>query len=731
MIRGLTRTWQTYTTHESVPAPLSAFTHTTPTGLRRCSWRPACPEPGKISHQNPRCWLRRAHPTEVTSQSLSIASHSLSFTMANELNCAICLDALVRPVMAPCGHSFCMLHAQEWITEQRKRGVGEPACPFRCLLPLPKLEDLRVNRALEDAVALVAAHRAAATNPLALGLALLLLLAGWVRSAWESLVTAGGSLLTWAARTWTALKRGASFHAAMCWTILRRAAAAVLACIGGAISLLTAPARAGPAAWMRVVTFARLLLCVAATRLCRGCRRGGRAAAAPPTRKPVAYVAAPWYRNRCCCLGMLVAAAALLLLVTWFLCFQVLRLHLMGTLVNPTLTRLLPLHPLEGDDLNRFIALCDKSLTARSLLDDISGGPADRYELLAAHTNELPTLLAMDFRCSLYAYSWHSEDDTMRDLSASAESMLVHGFDADSRRTAHINNLGSALLEGSFFHRQSERLGNALLDLLLLIYPSPIYYRPEVSDADRLAVIPYSLELLLRTPYNRTVAWKALTLLKGFEMKADIAENAARALANFLRIVSQLYPTELTRTNTDAGDTAADLSFIIRRVTVSYIEWEGGAEILIDSGVLVALCQALLHYPNKVEGYHHLLIAVLLIVERGSPSHMINSGAFEAARSAAIRAAVHYEDDLLFNLELACSIFVHLHRSRFALSYVGSEEHAQAIRDYDDNSVEERFWRLLYSPRLFKVGDNCNLLRKTHSDASAQLQASQTDQLEH
>ena len=114
-------------------------------------------------------------------------------------SCSICLEALVRPVTAPCGHSFCLQHVKDWIVEQRKRGVAEPVCTFRCLLPLPNLEDLCVNRALEaHAVALVAAHRAAAASPIALGQALNALLdifVGWVDASWARLKRLGALLV--------------------------------------------------------------------------------------------------------------------------------------------------------------------------------------------------------------------------------------------------------------------------------------------------------------------------------------------------------------------------------------------------------------------------------------------------------------------------------------------------------------------------------------------------------
>ena len=78
------------------------------------------------------------------------------------LRCIVCLDELAAQQTAPCGHSACAACWRQWVTTEKRKGVAAPLCFLRCQPPLPPLADLRLNGALQDAVA---AHRAVIASP--------------------------------------------------------------------------------------------------------------------------------------------------------------------------------------------------------------------------------------------------------------------------------------------------------------------------------------------------------------------------------------------------------------------------------------------------------------------------------------------------------------------------------------------------------------------------------------
>ena len=50
-------------------------------------------------------------------------------TLKSLVKCPICLETMLNPVRTKCGHGFCKLCLEIWISEKGKRGkVGCPSC---------------------------------------------------------------------------------------------------------------------------------------------------------------------------------------------------------------------------------------------------------------------------------------------------------------------------------------------------------------------------------------------------------------------------------------------------------------------------------------------------------------------------------------------------------------------------------------------------------------------------
>ena len=263
----------------------------------------------------------------------------------------------MRPVTAPCGHSFCMQHLQEWITEQRKRGIAEPVCTFRCLLLLPRLEDLCVNHALADAVALVAAHRTVAASPPAMSRqafsALFLILVGWVATAWGRVRQSGAVTMTVLYTVCQAAEGGAAhFWAGIAH--IQDGGTYFYSTVAGAVFSL-------------IVNFRSILrLCyLAASVACARERQSRHAAVVKKVPQRVAARTVPWYRRTTSswCYGML-GAALVVVLMLMPMCLYI-GYSSPLPLDDPELDRLLPLHPLVGADRDRLIYLCDAALRGR------------------------------------------------------------------------------------------------------------------------------------------------------------------------------------------------------------------------------------------------------------------------------------------------------------------------------------------------------------------------------
>lgn len=79
--------------------------------------------------------------------------------MESIFSCAICTDTCVDPVTASCGqHNFCLQHLAEWISSNYSGSSAAPSCPV-CRLPIQRsASELKVNIAVRDAIAYLAAQ---------------------------------------------------------------------------------------------------------------------------------------------------------------------------------------------------------------------------------------------------------------------------------------------------------------------------------------------------------------------------------------------------------------------------------------------------------------------------------------------------------------------------------------------------------------------------------------------
>ncbi|CAA7045882.1 unnamed protein product [Microthlaspi erraticum] len=81
-------------------------------------------------------------------------------TLGENLTCVFCFELPDRPVMAPCGHNFCLKCFGKWTIGQGKRTCAE----CRKVIPLRMVRNPRINSALVSAIRLAKAPKPAAAG---------------------------------------------------------------------------------------------------------------------------------------------------------------------------------------------------------------------------------------------------------------------------------------------------------------------------------------------------------------------------------------------------------------------------------------------------------------------------------------------------------------------------------------------------------------------------------------